>query len=134
MSEIQVLREFKDNLVDFFRDLIDQLPKEEDLVFLRIFLVNQMNIKDMIDIFNHNINKDNQLLRTMVKQRNEAFFIDNDPFGLSQNLKMKANRFKEIWSSPLLGDEDKVVLWNWVDSFIRLGDKYTKIVSARSIE
>jgi hypothetical protein len=33
-----------------------------------------------------------------------------------------------LWRSGLLDDEDKQVIWNWIDAFIYLGDKYTKVV------
>ena len=39
MSELQVLSEFKNGLISFFDELIDQFPKEGDLVMIRIFLI-----------------------------------------------------------------------------------------------
>jgi hypothetical protein len=131
MSEILVLSEFKDNLIEFFDDLIDQLPKEGVLVMLRLFLVNNVPVKDIMDHFNHNINKDSQLLRTMVKHRNESFFMENDPFGFAGHVKDSANHLKGVWRSPDLDDDDKTMIWSWVDAFIAIGDKYTKCVADR---
>lgn len=129
MSEILVLKEFMTNIINFFDELINLLPEEGDLVVLRLYLINRMPIKDAMDEFNHNINKNNQLLRTMVLQRNESFFIDNDPFGLSSMMKAKTSRFKEIWRSPDIDDNDKVAIWSWMDSFVEIGDMYTKTMA-----
>ena len=38
MSETLILQEFKNNLITFFDELIDQFPTEADLVIIRIFL------------------------------------------------------------------------------------------------
>ena len=125
MSEIQVLIEFKNSLISFFDELIEQFPEEGDLVMIRIFLKDQILIEDVITIFNHNINKNEQKLKKMIKDRDEGSFLDNNIFdSMNQN---KINHFKKLWRSGRLDKEDKEVIWRWVDSFIYLGDKYTKL-------
>jgi hypothetical protein len=56
MSEIQVLNEFKNGLISFFDELIDQFPNEGDLIMIRIFLKDQIIIEDVMNIFNTFIN------------------------------------------------------------------------------
>jgi len=126
MSEIQVLIEFKNNLISFFDELIDQFPLEPDLVMVRIFLKDQIPVKDAMEEFVHKITKNDNELRKMIKGRQEEFFLDNNIF---DNLgRDKVNHFSRIWRSDALDAEDKVVIWKWVDSFVYFSDKYIKLL------
>jgi hypothetical protein len=128
MSELQVLSEFKNGLISFFDELIDQFPYEGDLVMIRIFLKDQIPIEDVMNIFNNSINKDNGKLKEMIKKRNEIFFLENNIFDVFS--KNKVMHFKKLWRSGSLDDDDKKVIWKWIDSFVYLGDKYIKIKSS----
>ena len=125
MSKTQVLTEFKTGLISFFDELIDQFPQEGDLVMFRIFLKDQILIEDVMVIFNNAMNKDNGYLKKMCKERNETFFLENNIFDSVS--KLKITHFKKLWRSGSLDEEDKKVVWRWIDSFIYLGDKYLKI-------
>lgn len=126
MSDFEVLSEFKTQLIAFFDELISQFPLEGDLVVVRLFLANQIPIKDAMDSFKHRINTNNQELRKMIKQRNESFFLEHSLFDtLGKN---KVSHFKKLWRSGSLDDDDKLVMWNWVDALVYLSDKYTKSV------
>ena len=79
MSDIQqVLHEFKNNLIAFIDELIDQFPREPDLIIARIYLKDQTDIKDVMEIFTHNINKNDQIIKKMLKERNEIYFLENN--------------------------------------------------------
>ena len=124
MAETLILTEFKNNLIIFFDELIDQFPSEADLVIMRIFLKDQIPIHDIITIFNDIINKDNQKFKKMIANRNELFFLESDIFdSISKN---KVVHFKKLWRSERLDDDDKKIIWKWIDSFVYLGDKYIK--------
>jgi hypothetical protein len=126
MSENEVLIEFKTQLVSFFDELITQFPQEGDLVVLRLFVTNQMPIKYIMNTLIQKLNTNDQEFRKMAKERNECFFLENNIF---ENFcsKEKIVRFKKLWVSGF-DTEDKKVIWNWIDAFIYLGDKYTKSV------
>jgi hypothetical protein len=128
MAETLVLCEFKKNMISFFDELISILPREPDLVIMRIFLKDQIPIKDVMDIFNFNLNKDENQLRKMAKERNSNFFLENDPFGLVDTQKSTANHLRDIWRSPHLEDADREAIWSWIDAFVYLGDKYAKTI------
>jgi hypothetical protein len=130
MSEIEILQEFKSNLISFFDELIGQFPKEGDLIMIRIFLNDQIPIQDVMAHFNVAINKDDQKLRKMVKDRNETFFLEHNVFDFVED-KDKVNHFKRIWRSKSLDNQDKQVIWEWVESFIYIGDKYSRLMSKR---
>jgi len=124
MTEILILRDFKKNLTAFIDELIDQFPTEEDLIILRIFFNDQVDIKKVMESITHNLNKDDQKLKEYIKDHNDSFFIDGftiDYFG-----ECKTIHVKKIWRSPRLDQEDKQVIWKWIDGFVYLSDKYAK--------
>ena len=124
MSEVLILQEFKINLISFFDELIDLFPSEPDLVIVRIFLKDQIPIDEVINIFNNTINKDNHKFRKMIKDRNEIFFLESNIFDSIS--KSKVVHFKKLWRSEQLDDDNKQIIWKWVDSFVYLADKYIK--------
>jgi hypothetical protein len=118
---MEVLREFKTQLILFFDELIENFPREGDLVIARLFISTQVPIIDLMDDFNRNINKDDQRLRKKIKERREDFFLSNNLF---PRFKPTINHFKKLWRSGTLDNDDKEIIWKWVDTFIFLGDKY----------
>jgi len=123
MSEIQILKQFKEQIITFFDELISQFPEEADLVILRIFLENQIPIEEVINIFIHKL----LTTREMIALRNEAFFIENE--SLFQKIsKDKVNHFKRLWRSGRLDKDDKEIIWKWIDSFVFLADKYNTLI------
>jgi|688.fasta_scaffold03093_23 hypothetical protein len=134
MSTEDILLEFKNQLINFFDELINQFPSEGDLVVIRLFLSNQIPIKDVMNNFNYQLNKENKVFKMMIKNRDEQFFLDNNLFDFnSSSSRDKIGHFKRLWRSGVLDDEDKKVMWKWVDSFVYLTDKYTKSI-ARGVE
>lgn len=131
MSEFHVLKEFKNNLISFFDELIDQFPDIGELVMIRIFLNDQVIIKDVIESVSYQINKNEQMIRKIIKDRNEEFFLEENNFfsGLSISSKQhdKVLKFQTIWRSNRLDKEDKETIWKWIDSFVFLTDKYNKL-------
>jgi len=125
MSEIEILQELKKQLIIFFDELISQFPEEGDLIVMRLFLTNQIPIKDIMDNFILKINMDNQKLRNMIKTRNETFFLEHDIF--EQLDQQKVSHFKRIWRSGNLDEDDKDTIWCWIDTFIKLADMYINI-------
>ena len=125
MSGIEILSEFRNQLIIFFDELITQFPLESDLVIVRLFISNQVPIQKVMDTFTYKINKNDHELRTMVKSRNEAFFLEHSVFEeLDQD---KVNHFKKLWRSGQLDDDDKDVIWKWIETFIYLSDKFNKL-------
>jgi len=127
MSEIEILRKFKDTIISFLDELISQFPIEADLVIFRIFLKDRVPIFEVINYFVRKILP----LKNMVKDRNEDFFLNHCTLMEDinqQSTKGKINHFKKLWRSPTLDDEDKEVVWQWFDIFITLSEKYQKIM------
>jgi hypothetical protein len=124
MTEILILKDFKKNLTAFIDELIVQFPSEEDLILLRIYFNDQVDIKKVLETFTHYLNKDEHKLKEDIKERNDSFLIENLTFDYLGNPKLI--QFKKIWRSPRLDQEDKKIIWKWIDSFVYLSDKYAK--------
>jgi hypothetical protein len=127
MSETEVLTEFKNQVLTFLDELIGQFPSEGDLVIARLFIANQIPIKEVMENFIHKISTNDQELKKMIKVRNEAFFLQYSLFE-DPTRKEKLNHFKKIWRSEQLDNEDKDVIWNWIDAFVYLSEKYMKAI------
>ena len=128
MSEIEILKQFKNALISFLDELIGQFPTEGDLVIFRIFLKDRVPIVSVLNYFVLKILP----LKKMVKDRDEDFFLNKcELFETIQGTekKGKVNRFKKLWRSSSLDDDDKRVVWEWFDSFIYLSEKYQKCKS-----
>ena len=123
-TKIKLLSLYKEQLVTFLDELIEQFPREGDLVILRIFFGNQIDTATVIDVFLERINANSNQLRKMIKERNETFFLEHDAFyGTDQS---KVSHFRNLWLSNDLDNETKVTIWNWIDIFVSIADKYSK--------
>ena len=125
MSTLQILKEFQTQVIAFFDELIAQFPNEGDLVVMRLFISTQLPIEDTINKFIHELAKNNGEKRQAVKDRNESFFLSFEATNASAE-KYKLNHFKKLCRSGQLDNEDKRVIWQWMDTFIFLADKYIK--------
>ena len=79
-----------------------------------------------MDGFILNITKNDRELKKMIADRNENFFVDHSIFEEYAE-KGKVSHFKKLWRSGQLDDDDKTVIWNWVDAFVYLSEKYVKV-------
>lgn len=123
----EILNEFKRQMIAFLDELVEQFPEQGDLVFARLYLSTQIDPCDIMAPFLLYINGNNGELRKMVKARNEAFFLEHSLLdSLDPTQRSKANHFKRIWRSGQLDDDDKDIIWSWIDTFIYLGDTYEK--------
>lgn len=106
------------NLTEFLDDLLQTLPNEEDLLIMRIFLIDQVPIDVLID----QINKFVLPHRNKIKNRDENFFLhDEGIFGKLEGKKVL--HFKDIWKSGRLSSEDKKIIFVWFDQFINIMDE-----------
>jgi hypothetical protein len=128
----QVLSVYKQSIVAFMDELIDQFPKETGLILARIFLKDQIPIEVTMKNFIFKLDKNNGHLKKMVAEKNEQFFIDNDIFSIESGGDSYSlsggtvNHFRKLWLSDLDKD-DQETMWKWFESFVVLADKYKTI-------
>ena len=119
LSTFEILKLFKENLADFLTALIERFPGEQQLVFLRIFLCEQIPIEESIKIFSKRILE----YENFITNKDERFFLQSgDLFeGIPGD---KVNYFKSIWSSPSFTNNDKSQMWDWLKVFLKLAKLY----------
>lgn len=121
----QILIQFKNSLVSFLDELIELFPQEPELIILRIFTKDQIPIEDIMNKFIYAINKNDKEYKKYISDRNEIFFLESDVFETIS--KIKSLNFKKLWRSENLDNDDKETVWRWIDSFVVLSDRYSKI-------
>ena len=73
-NPIRILSQFKTSLISFIDELIVMFPNESDFIIARIFINDQVPIEDVINAFSEKIYANNNLLKKMIKERDESFF------------------------------------------------------------
>jgi len=120
MSQLDLLRQLKDELIFFFDELIELLPEEPDLVIVRIFLKDKIPIVDIMEYIVNELIP----LKPMVLQRDDRFFVNHNIL-FTKIDENKVNHFKRLWTCGSLDKENKETIWRWFRSFIYLAEKYT---------
>jgi hypothetical protein len=124
MSVIDILLTFKKNYITFIEELVDQFPQEQELVMLRVLFVDQLQTDDIAQQFGEKVLPYEKL----IKERNEQYFLQED--SIYKEVKTQSViRFKKLWQSGTLDDEDKDVIWAWLDQFVLLINKYIKTLA-----
>jgi hypothetical protein len=120
-----LLLKFKDTLISFLDELIEQFPQEGDIAIARIFIKDQFPIEVIAKFF---ITK---LLphKDLVNQKNEKFFIENDVL-FSSLRSDKVMYFKKLWTSTQLNNEDKDVIFAWFKTLLEIIDKYNQSLTS----
>ena len=123
MDETNYLIKFKTSMIQFLDELIEQFPQEPSFVLVRIFINDKLPIKDVMGRFM----RECLPYKNIVKKRDASFFIYSDfiyekyvdDVG-SDNM----GNFRTVWDSDGLDDDDKGAIWDWIELFINLSDKY----------
>ena len=128
MSSDSILLQFHNSIVTFLDELIKLFPDEEDFIRLRIYLKDQVSIQTVMDLFIYSLNRDNMSMKTLIKERKISEIMDHCV--VTENLNRdRIIYFKQLWYSPRFYNEDRKMIWKWLDSFIGISDKYSKIKS-----
>lgn len=114
----QILKTFKTTLLSFIDELMGQFPKDTELILARIFLKDQINIKDVMDVFLIKLIK----LKPLILAKDDSIFKEED--FLSFGDQTGFTNLKKQWLSNNIDEDDKAVIWEWLKSFIFLCEKY----------
>jgi hypothetical protein len=122
-NELNYLIHFKTQMLRFIDELIQLFPHEPSFIIIRIFVNDKIPVKDVIGRF---------MLECLpvaraVTDRNDKFFIYSD-FIYEKYAKDvgddEIQNFRKIWESEVLDDENKNVIWKWLDMFMLISKKY----------
>jgi len=119
LGQQEILRLFHENLLKFLDNLVKLLPKEQDLIVLRIMFRDQIPLEQAMEIFCNRILPHKE----KIIKRDESFFIENSDLfeGLAHD---KVHYFKNIWLSPTFDQDDKDAMWSWFKLFLTLAIQY----------
>lgn len=121
-KKIRILNEFRTQLINFLDEIIEQFPLETDFVLIRLFL-KDLPATDIIGRFI----RDLLPLKNEVDKRNESFFLENTILYTGGQVQTsKIDHIKSLWTSNKLDANDKKVIWDWMDLFMKLADTYHK--------
>ena len=120
-EKLQLMKEFREQLVNFLDEIIEQFPMESDFVLIRMFIKDQIPVHDVLGRFI----KDILPLKEHVNKRDESFFLDNQILYTGGNIHSeRIDHFKNLWKSNSLDKEDRDIIWKWMDCFIKISNKY----------
>jgi hypothetical protein len=128
MSEILILDQFKKQLISFLDELISQFPETPELVLLRILCKDQIPISEIMN----NIIVQLPTIRPYIKDRDEKFFLEYNILSNNNNGKDNVNTLKKLWRSGRLDNEDKQVIWKWIDTIVMMCDRYSNFLSEKN--
>mgnify|MGYP000424299610 FL=1 len=118
----KLLTIFKKQLIDFCDELICQFPLEGDFLVMKMFIENQAPTKTIIELFNKQLDNNNERVRNMIIERNENFFLNENPFSFVSGERM--NRLTSLWTNESTTPDDKEIIWNWVSALETIARKY----------
>ena len=128
MNTEELVRLFKERLEAFLNILIEQFPKEKDLILIQLGLrSNMVNMEECLNEFTSIIlpHKD------MVLNKNEDFFLTKCKALLSGTKidSEQVDHLKRIWTSDTLTEDDRENLWKWFRFFLNIAIQYDKNVN-----
>ncbi len=119
--KMQLMYEFRNQLINFLDELIEQFPEESDLYIIRIFLKDQIPVYDVLGRYI----RDLLTLKKIVDKRDESFFLQNDILYEQSGVALdKVNNFRQLWLSDKLDDNDREVIWKWMDLLNHISAQY----------
>lgn len=123
VKKLNLIREFRLQLVNFLDELIEQFPYEGDFVIIRIFIKDQVPMADVLGRYI----RDLLHIADQVKERNEKFFLENTVLYAGASVASnKVNHFKELWLSNQLDENDREMIWRWMDLLTTIANTYYK--------
>lgn len=116
-----ILGDFKTNLIQFFDSLIEQFPEEGNFVLFRILIKDQIPTETIMNYFISNVLP----CKNVIKARDEKFFTEMNAlyFGLDND---QTGGIKKLWKEGRFDSEDKDIMWQWIDTFVALSEKYQR--------
>lgn len=114
---------FKNSLLQFMDELIEQYPTYPTLVMVRIVIKDQIAPVKVIEKFV------TEMLpySSFITSRNELIFSDlnviyKSCFGIKKDKEIK--NFKKLWRNS--NNDNKETIWQWFDFFLKMSQKYHK--------
>lgn len=119
-GQVKLLEKFQKSLVTFFDELVEMFPNEKDFILIRILVKDQIPSTQIMSYFE--IVMMNKEIISSIDTRDDNFILSNVLFSKIS----KSDVFKNLWLTRLDND-DKQMIWDWVDSFKSMTTQYMKL-------
>lgn len=125
LSKLQYIKIFKEKMVDFFDELLEQIPNEPSLYLLRVFINDKIPASWVLGRFM----KDGLKYKKFIDARNDKIFLESDFLYGSYVKELGKNdlsKFNKFWSdeSRYLSKQAKQTVWEWMDFFFKISEAY----------
>jgi hypothetical protein len=118
---VQLLTLFKKNIISLFDELIETFPDEKDFIMIRVVLKDQVPIQEVMNHFLQHVLP----LKDRIKERDETLFTESDVFYFGLDT-IGCKGLRGVWVDGKLDSDNKNVIWQWLDSFIIIVERYKK--------
>ena len=124
MSELKLLQTFKNQIINFLDELIQQFPDDAEFVIIRIFVKDQIPLGDVLGRFI----KECLPYHDQIKQKNQSFFLESDiivnALGGNKLGNDVMEKLKSLWLSDRLDEDDREMIWKWMGLFFKIAENY----------
>lgn len=122
VSRKYLSEQLKEQILNLIDDLIEILPKEQDILLARIFFEFQDDEKIMKGFQKFVLPQ-----RKYIEEKDERYFTEND-YIFGDLPKDKVKHFKYLYEKEnVLSTEDKNVIWQYFQLFLNICDNYKKM-------
>lgn len=121
MTDQQVLSDMKKQVINLLDDLSEVFPSETELLMARIYFDTQVDPLTIMQGFEKWVYP----WKDKIIARDERFFHENDHiFGPVPANKLI--KFKKMYKDGTIDSQDKKVIWDYFNVYIKLIERYKK--------
>ena len=124
-KKLRILQKFKDSLIEFLDELIEQFPTQTELVVIRVMVKDQIPTTQVIDELIEHVLP----FKDKIRNKDLSFLEDEKERENHKHSKI-IKMIEELWNSDTLDEDDNEQLFNWVLHFLKLTEKYDELKNA----
>lgn len=121
LSNHEILQIFRDKFIEFLDCILELFPEDKNILLVRTVFNQGYPVKNAMTILKTNITP----LKDTIRRRDDSFFLTNQSASLFSGISSdNVIKWREIWTSERLDQEDKDCIWDWITLFLNLSEKY----------
>jgi hypothetical protein len=121
LSDIEILKHFKENVIKCLDNLIELFPYEKSLITFRVLFETGIPVHEVMKLFAGKIIP----LGKMIRAKSNVFFLD-EKRSFRVKLGMVEIPWKTMWQSKHLDQQDRNSIWDFMNLFLGLAQMYSK--------
>ena len=121
IKKMNLLKNLRDNILDFNTELVSSFPEQHDFIILRVFLENVPH-----DLLMSGCREYILPHKEMILKKDDNFFLEKDDM-FSMLDSSKVSHFKNLWQNKSTTKDDKDIIWSWMKRFVTITERYNKL-------